>query len=46
MRITSKLKAYFDSRRAMRELEALDDRALSDLGVSRQNIRAAVQGRR
>ena len=46
MQIGRKLKHYLKNRRAMRELEMLDDRTLSDLGVSRYNIRAAVEGRR
>lgn len=46
MRIASKLKTYLENRRAIRELSALDDRALSDLGISRYNLRAAVEGSR
>lgn len=46
MRIGRKLKTFLENRRAIRELSELDDRALSDLGVSRHNLRAAVEGRR
>ncbi len=46
MRIASKLKTCLENRRAIRELSALDDRALSDLGISRHNLRAVVEGRR
>jgi uncharacterized protein YjiS (DUF1127 family) len=45
MQIRQKLKAYFENQRALRELEALDDRILSDLGVSRSNLRSAIKGR-
>ncbi|MGF9563580.1 DUF1127 domain-containing protein [Neorhizobium sp. JUb45] len=44
MRIAEKLKNYAANRRAMRELDQLDDRALHDLGISRSTIRAAVLG--
>ncbi len=46
MRIGTRLKTYLNNRRAIRELSALDDRTLGDLGVSRHNLRAAVEGRR
>lgn len=46
MHFGTKLRNYFEKRRAVRELEALDDRTLSDLGVSRNNLHAAVEGRR
>lgn len=46
MHLGAKLKTYLKNRRAIRELSALDDRVLSDLGLSRHNLRAAVEGRR
>ena len=45
MQIRQKLKTYFENQRALRELESLDDRILSDLGVSRSNLRSAIMGR-
>lgn len=44
MNVFAKLKKTVAERRAARELGALDDRALADLGISRGNIRAAVSG--
>jgi uncharacterized protein YjiS (DUF1127 family) len=44
MNIFAKLKKNVADRRAMRELSALDDRALQDLGISRSNIQSAVKG--
>lgn len=44
MNVFAKLKKNAAERRAARELNALDDRALADLGISRSNIRAAVSG--
>ncbi|MCJ8053190.1 DUF1127 domain-containing protein [Shinella curvata] len=44
MNIFAKLKKSAAERRAVRELGALDDRALQDLGISRANIQAAVKG--
>jgi len=44
MNVFAKLKKNAAERRAARELNALDDRALRDLGISRENIRAAVSG--
>ncbi|MFC3076001.1 DUF1127 domain-containing protein [Shinella pollutisoli] len=44
MNVFAKLKKYAAERRAVRELDALDDRALQDLGISRSHIRAAVAG--
>lgn len=45
MNFRQKIKAYTDRRRAIRELSALDDRTLNDLGIARANIRSAVAGR-
>ena len=44
MNIFAKLKKNAADRRAVRELGALDDRALQDLGISRANIQSAVKG--
>jgi uncharacterized protein YjiS (DUF1127 family) len=44
MNVFAKLKKNAADRRAVRELSALDDRALQDLGISRANIRSAVAG--
>ncbi|NLS01320.1 DUF1127 domain-containing protein [Rhizobium sp. P38BS-XIX] len=44
MRMFDKLKQYAENRRAIRELGALDDHALQDLGLSRSRIRSAVLG--
>lgn len=44
MNVFAKLKKYAAERRAVRELDALDDRGLQDLGISRSHIRAAVAG--
>lgn len=35
----------FDEERAAHELEGMDDSMLSDIGISRSNIRSAVKGR-
>ncbi|QCJ01149.1 DUF1127 domain-containing protein [Agrobacterium larrymoorei] len=45
MRIQDKLRNFIRTRRAIAELHALDDKNLADLGVSRSQIRAAVEGR-
>ncbi|WP_105385298.1 DUF1127 domain-containing protein [Neorhizobium alkalisoli] len=45
MKLRERIKRLTQMQRAMRELAALDDRALEDLGVSRSSIRAAVEGR-
>ena len=44
MNIFAKLKKNAADRRAVRELGALDDRALQDLGISRSHIQSAVAG--
>ncbi|WP_411033129.1 DUF1127 domain-containing protein [Shinella sp. BYT-45] len=44
MNVFAKLKKSVADRRAVRELSALDDRALQDLGISRANIQSAVKG--
>ncbi|MCK3779904.1 DUF1127 domain-containing protein [Sinorhizobium chiapasense] len=45
MKIRQKIMEYAKTRRAIRELNALDDHALSDIGLSRSQIHAAVYGR-
>ena len=44
MNVFAKLKKNAAERRAVRQLTALDDRALQDLGISRANIQSAVKG--
>ena len=44
MNIIAKIKKNAADRRAVRELNALDDRALQDLGISRSHIQSAVKG--
>lgn len=45
MNIRQKIRNYVDNRRAMNELHSLSDHALSDIGISRAQIRTAVLGR-
>jgi uncharacterized protein YjiS (DUF1127 family) len=45
MSIRKKIKAYVENRRAVQELQSLSDHALSDIGISRAQIRSAVLGR-
>lgn len=45
MNIRKKIKAYVENRRAVHELQSLSDHALSDIGISRAQIRSAVLGR-
>lgn len=45
MKIRERIKKYAEQRRAMRELNVLDDHALQDVGLKRSEIRAAVLGR-
>lgn len=44
MRVFEKIKRFAENRRAVRELEALDDYVLHDLGISRSHIHSAVNG--
>ncbi|QRM54415.1 DUF1127 domain-containing protein [Sinorhizobium sp. BG8] len=45
MNIRQKIVEYAKLRKAVRELQSMDDHVLSDLGISRSQIRAAVYGR-
>lgn len=45
MNIRQKFQRYVSRRRAMRELGAMDDHMLADIGVSRSQIQTAVFGR-
>jgi uncharacterized protein YjiS (DUF1127 family) len=45
MNIRKKIKTYVENRRAVQELQSLSDQALSDIGLSRGQIRSAVLGR-
>lgn len=45
MNIRKKIRNYVENRRAINELASLSDHALSDIGISRAQIRAAVLGR-
>lgn len=45
MNIRKKIRNYVENRRAVQELQALSDHALSDIGLSRGQIRSAVLGR-
>ncbi|MQW85361.1 DUF1127 domain-containing protein [Sinorhizobium saheli] len=45
MKIRQKIMEYAKMRRAVRELSALNDHALRDIGISRSQIHAAVYGR-
>jgi uncharacterized protein YjiS (DUF1127 family) len=44
MNIRKKIRNYVENRRAMQELQSLSDHALSDIGISRAQIRSAVLG--
>lgn len=44
MSIRKKIRNYVENRRAMQELQSLSDHALSDIGISRAQIRSAVLG--
>ncbi|AGB74295.1 hypothetical protein RTCIAT899_PC02460 (plasmid) [Rhizobium tropici CIAT 899] len=46
MKVLEKIKRFSEQRRAMRELSALDDHVLRDLGISRSHIPFAVKGAR
>ena len=43
--IRKKIRNYVENRKAVQELSALSDHALSDIGLSRSQIRQAVLGR-
>ncbi len=43
-RMIGVIRAYGEYRRTMRELDRLSDRELSDLGISRSDIRTAARG--
>lgn len=45
MNIRKKIAEYARMRKAMRDLHALDDYALSDIGISRSQISSAVRGK-
>ncbi|PWL18641.1 DUF1127 domain-containing protein [Falsochrobactrum shanghaiense] len=45
MNIRQKVQQYVSRRRAVRELGAMDDYLLADIGVSRSQIQSAVFGR-
>lgn len=45
MSIRKKIRNYVENRKAVQELSALSDHALSDIGLSRSQIRSAVLGR-
>jgi uncharacterized protein YjiS (DUF1127 family) len=45
MKLHETVRKFFRERKAAAELHALDDRTLSDIGVSRSHISAAVKGR-
>jgi uncharacterized protein YjiS (DUF1127 family) len=44
-RVTGRINGYFARLTAERQLEALDDRMLHDIGVARPDIRRVVRGR-
>jgi uncharacterized protein YjiS (DUF1127 family) len=46
MALAARIMRLVDRRRAMNELAALDDRMLSDIGVSRADIPVVVDGYR
>ncbi len=45
MKIRQIVADYAAKRRAVRELRSLDDRALNDLGLRREDINAVIWGR-
>jgi uncharacterized protein YjiS (DUF1127 family) len=45
MNFKEKILGFAERRRAVRALERLDDRTLSDIGIVRADIRRAVAGR-
>jgi uncharacterized protein YjiS (DUF1127 family) len=42
--LIERLRTFLRQRRTIRELRALDDRTLADLGISRSDIRAIASG--
>lgn len=46
MNIRQKVAQFAQYRKAVRELNALDNRQLSDLGISRSDIQNVVRGNR
>lgn len=45
MKFRERVKKFAAERRAIRELNALDDHALQDVGLQRNEIRSAILGR-
>jgi uncharacterized protein YjiS (DUF1127 family) len=45
MNIRKKIRNYVENRKALHELASLSDHALSDIGISRSQIRQVVLGR-
>lgn len=45
MNIRQKISNYVENRIAVRQLQAMSDRSLSDIGLSRSQIRSAIIGR-
>lgn len=45
MNIRQKIANYVENRIAVRQLQAMSDRSLNDIGLSRSQIRSAILGR-
>lgn len=45
MNVLAKFRKLASDRRAVRELSALDDRSLADLGIARSHIISAVRSK-
>ena len=45
MNIRKKIATYIENRIAVRELQAMSDRSLNDIGLSRSQIRNAILSR-